>query len=108
MLLILILNRLKNQLDLYLSDKQAGFMKERGTKRQILVLRLLTEKVKRQGNKIYNCFIDFQKPFDTTKHKIIWSVLKSYAVEIKIIILLKNIYEETESAVRIGNDDYGE
>ena len=79
-LLIVLLNRLKNHLDPYLSDEQAGFRKDRSTVHQILPLRLLAEKAKRQGKKIYNCFIDFQKAFDTIKHKIIWAMLKSYGV----------------------------
>jgi hypothetical protein len=67
----------------------------------------LAEKAKRQGKKIYNCFIDFQKAFDTIKHKIIWAMLKSYGVQTKMITLLQKIYEKSQSAVRIGND-YGE
>jgi len=106
-LLTVLLNRLKSYLDPYLSEEQAGFRKDRSTVHQILVLRLLAEKAKRQGKKIYNCFIDFQKAFDTIKHKIIWAMLKSYGVETKIITLLQNIYEKSQSAVRIGND-YGE
>jgi len=106
-LLTVLLNRLKSYLDPYLSEEQAGFRKDRSTVHQILVLRLLAEKAKRQGKKIYNCFIDFQKAFDTIKHKIIWAMLKSYGVETKIITLLQNIYKKSQSAVRIGND-YGE
>ena len=105
--LVILLNRLKSQLDPYLSEEQAGFRKDRSTTHQILMLRLLAERAKRQGKKIYNCFIDFQKAFDTIKHKIIWAVLKSYGVDSQIITLLKRIYEKSESAVRVGND-YGE
>lgn len=105
--LIVILNRLKAHLDPYLSEEQAGFRRDRSTTHQILMLRLLAEKAKRQGKKIYNCFIDFQKAFDTIKHKIIWATLKSYGVDTKMITLLQNIYEKSQSAVRIGNE-YGE
>jgi len=106
-LLMVLLNRLKCYLDPYLSEEQAGFRKDRSTVHQILMLRLLAEKAKRQGKKIYNCFIDFQKAFDTIKHKIIWAMLKSYGVQTKMITLLQKIYEKSQSAVRIGND-YGE
>ena len=106
-LLIVLLNRLKNYLDPYLSEEQAGFRKDRSTVHQILMLRLLAEKAKRQGKKIYNCFIDFQKAFDMIKHKIIWAMLKSYGVETKMVTLLQKIYEKSQSAVRIGNE-YGE
>jgi len=103
--LVVLLNRLKNQLDPYLSEEQAGFRKDRSTIHQILTLRLLAEKAKRQGKKIYNCFIDFQKAFDTIKHKVIWATLKSYGVETKMVTLLKNIYENVQSAVWIGKEN---
>ena len=66
---------------------------------QILTLRLIAEKAKRQGKKIYNCFIDFQKAFDTVKHKVIWAVLRSYGIEEKMVTLLEKIYEKAQSAV---------
>ena len=104
-LLIVLLNRLKNHLDPYLSEAQAGFRKDRSTVHQILTLRLLAEKAKRQNKKIYNCFIDFQKAFDTIKHKIIWAMLNSYGVDTKMVTLLQKIYEKSQSAVRIGKDN---
>ncbi|CAM4940035.1 unnamed protein product [Rotaria socialis] len=104
-LLIVLVNRLKTHLDPYLSEEQAGFRKDRSTVHQILTLRLLAEKAKRQGKKIYSCFIDFQKAFDTIKHKIIWAMLKSYGVDAKMITLLQKIYEKSQSAVRIGRDN---
>ncbi|CAF1621865.1 unnamed protein product, partial [Adineta ricciae] len=103
-LLMVLLNRLKHQLDPFLSEEQAGFRKDRSTVHQILILRLLAEKAKRNGKKIYNCFIDFQKAFDTIKHEIIWAVLKSYGVNNKVVTLLEKIYGKSRSAVRIGTD----
>ena len=103
--LTVLLNRLKAHLDPYLSEEQAGFRKDRSTVHQILTLRLLAEKAKRQGKKVFNCFIDFQKAFDTIKHKIIWATLKSYGVETKMVTLMQKIYENAQSAVRIGKEN---
>ena len=102
--LTVLLNRLKTQLDPYLSEAQAGFRKDRSTVHQILTLRLLAEKAKRQEKKIFNCFINFQKVFNTIKHKIIWATLKSYGVETKMVTPLQKIYENAQSAVRIGKE----
>lgn len=63
--LIILLRRLQHQLELYLAEEQAGFRKDLSTVQQILLVRLLAEKAKRKGKKIYNCFIDFQKAFDS-------------------------------------------
>ena len=106
-LLIILLNRLKHQLEPHLSEEQAGFRKDRITVHQILTLRLIAEKAKRHGKKIYNCFIDFQKAFDTIKQKVIWAALRSYGVEEKMVTLLKKIYEKAQSTVRIGKHQGG-
>ena len=100
-----LLNRVKSHLDPYLSEEQAGFRKDRSTVHQILTLRLLAEKAKRQGKKIYNRFIDFQKAFDTIKHEVIWATLKSYGVETKMVTLLQKIYEKAQAAARVGNEN---
>ena len=104
-LLTVLLNRLKSHLDPYLSEEQAGFRKDRSTVHQILTLRQLAEKAKRQGKKIYNCFIDFQKAFDTIKHEVIWATLKSYGVETKMVNLLQKIYEKAQAAVQVGKEN---
>ena len=100
-LLIILLNRLKNQLEPHVSEEQVGFRKDRSILHQILTLRLIAEKAKRHGKK---CFIDFQKAFDTIKHKVIWPVLGSYSMEEKMVTLLQKIYEKAQSAVRIGKN----
>ena len=101
-LLIVLLNRLKQQLKPHLPEEQAGFRKDRNAVHQILTLRLIAEKAKRHEKKIYNCFIDFQKAFDTIKHKVIWAVLRSYGIEEKMVTLLQKIYEKAQSVVRVG------
>ena len=64
----------------------------------------MAEKAKRNGKKIYNCFIDFQKAFDTVEHKVIWALLRSYGVEYKLVTLLEKIYGQSQSAVRVGTN----
>jgi len=48
-----------------MSEEQEGFRKDRNTIQQILILRLIALKAKRKGRKVYHCFIDFQKAFDS-------------------------------------------
>ena len=100
----MLLNRLKHHLDPYIAEEQAELRKDRSTVHLILFLRLLAEKAKRNGKKLYNCFVDFQNAFDTVKHSIIWAVLRSYGVENKLVRLLQQIYKKSKAAVRIGTD----
>jgi Reverse transcriptase (RNA-dependent DNA polymerase) len=51
-LMMLLLERLKAQVEPYLSEEQAGFWLDRSTTHQILILRLIAERAKRKGRKI--------------------------------------------------------
>src|SRR5688572_2483272 len=84
-LMTILLSRLKAKTEVYMSDEQAGFRKDRSTVQQILMLRLIAEKAKRKNKPVYNCFVDFQKAFDSIKHDVTWAVLKSYGVGNRLI-----------------------
>jgi hypothetical protein len=85
-------------------DEQAGFRRDRSTVQQILMLRLIAEKAKRKGRVIYNCFIDFQKAFDSVKQNIIWATLRSYGVGKQLVQILQNTGEQSKAAVRIDKE----
>ena len=103
-LMMVLLERLKAQMEPHLSQEQAGFRKDRSTIHQILILRLIAEKAKRKGRHILNCFIDFRKAFDSIKHDVTWATLRSYGVGARLIKILQNICEISQSAVRVGGE----
>ena len=74
------------------------------TVQQILALRFVAENAQRKGKTIYNCFVDFQKAFDSIDQKVAWAVLQSYGVNVKLVRLLKDINKNAEAAVRLGNN----
>ena len=84
-----------------MSDKQAGFRKDRSTVQQILMLRLIAEKAKRKHKCVYNCFVDFQKAFDSIRHDVTWATLKSYGVGNRLVGILWNIGERSDSTVKV-------
>ena len=93
-LMMILTERLRTQIEEHLADEQAGFRKDRSTVQQILALRLIAEKARRKNNKIYNCFVDFQKAFDSIDQSITWAVLESYGVDNKLIRLLKETHKQ--------------
>ena len=103
-LMMVLLERLKSQMETHLSEEQAGFRKDRNTVQQILILRLIAEKAKRKGRHIFNCFIDFRKAFDSIRHDVTWATLRSYGVGKNLIRILQNICEISQSAVRVGGE----
>ena len=60
-----------------LSDVQAGFRKDRGTRDQTANILWIIEKARefQKKKKIYFCFIDYTKAFDCVDHNKLWKIL---------------------------------
>ena len=63
-----------------LSDAQAGFRKERGTRDQIVNKHWIIEKAREFQKNIYFCFIDYAKDFDCVDHNKLWKILKEMGI----------------------------
>src|SRR6218665_988684 len=77
-LMSVLAERLRAQTEEHLADEQAGFRKNRSTVQQMLTLRLIGGKARRKGKKVFNCFVDFQKAFDSIDQNVgssglVWS-----------------------------------
>jgi len=101
-MMIILLERLKPQLEPYLLEEQAGF----GKKQQHNPANTDTKIDSKKGfkNKAYNSFVDFQKAFNTMELNVIWAVLSSYGVQAKLIRVLRQLYEDSNAAVKMGKD----
>ena len=102
-------NRLSNWVEDHdiLAEEQCGFRKERECMDHIFTLNGIVEARMAQGKDTFVCFIDLRKAFDSVDRKLLWHKLqKFYSLEGKINIL-RAMYEEVESSVRV-NDDLSE
>ena len=103
-------NRLSNWVEDHdiLAEEQCGFRKERECMDHIFTLNGIVEARMAQGKETFVCFIDLRKSFDSVDRKLLWHKLqKFYGLEGKIINILRAMYEEVESSVRV-NDDLSE
>ena len=98
-MLKIIKNRLQPQADRIIAEEQAGFMKDRSTIEQIFNLRILCEKHNLQQKKLYHIFIDFRKAFDRVWQNALWSSMKKYNIDTKLINVIQSLYEKASSAV---------
>ena len=73
--------RLQQYVNRELSDVQAGFRKDRGTRDQIANIRWIMEKARGFQKNIYFCFIDYAKAFDCVDHNKLWKILKEMAYQ---------------------------
>src|SRR6218665_4052132 len=80
-LMMVLTERLKGQSEEYMTEEQAGFRRDRSTTQHLLALRLIGEKARRKNIKIFNCFVDFSKAFDSIDQNITWAAIDSYGVD---------------------------
>ena len=88
-----------------LHPSEIGFLKENRTSDHIFTLRTLIDKyVHKHNSKIYACFVDFRKAFDSVWHEGLFYRLLSYGINGKMFQLIKNLYSKSTCTVKIDNN----
>ena len=95
--------RLQQYVNRELPDVQAGFRKGRGTRDQIVNIHWIIKKAREFQKNIYFCFIDYAKAFDCVGHNKLWKILKEMGIPDHLTYLLRNMYADQETTVRIGH-----
>ena len=75
-----LLNRLKDSIDLKLREEQAGFRSGRSCSEQILTLRNIIEQSIEFNSSLYINFIDFKKAFDSVHRESVWEIAQIYGI----------------------------
>ena len=76
---------------------QAGFRRDFRTTDNIFVLRSLLEKYK--GKRLYCCFVDFKKAFDTVPRHMLWAVLHNIGIRGDMLRCLQSMYGHDTACV---------
>ena len=92
---------LQNYMNQELPDVQAGFRKGRGTRDQIANICWIIEKAREFRKKIYFCFIDYAKAFDSVDENKLRKILKEMIGADHHTCLLRDLYAGEEATVRI-------
>ena len=92
--------RLQQYINHELSDVQAGFRNDRGTRAQTTNIHWITERAREFQKKIYFCFIDCAKAFDCVDHNKLWKILKEMGIPDHLTCVLRNLYAGQETIVR--------
>ena len=87
-----------NRLLLWMNiDKnQAGGLENRGCTEQILALRLLIDYAKCRKRKLFICFIDFAKAYDTISRPMLFQVLREAGCGFVMLSAIRAMYESTK------------
>ena len=88
-----------------INSEQIGFKKNSRTSDHIFTLKTLVNKYvvdQRNGKKLYACFVDFQKAFDSVWHDALFRKLENKGINGNFLEVIKNIYSNTQCAVKIN------
>ena len=100
---------MNNRLVTYLIDckiihpSQIGFMKGSRTSDHIFVLKCIVESLKQKRRKLYACFIDLKKAFDTVWREAVLYKLLQIGCSDKFTRIIQSMYNNLQCAVKCEN-----
>ena len=106
-LLIVILNRLKNKVESEVSDCQAGYRSGRGTIDMLFVLQILIEKVRNTTEEAFITFIDYSKAFDSVQHHHLFQTMLKMGFPTHLVSLISNLYTNQSATIRWNGEHSG-
>ena len=88
-----------------IKNLKSGFLANNGTADHVLTLRTLIGKyVNCDKTKVYACFVDFRKAFDSVWHDgLLYKVLQ-INVRANFYKVIKSLYSNSTCSIRIGNN----
>ena len=95
----ILLERMKETIDVHLRDNQAGFRQNRSCVDQIATLRIIVEQSMEWNSPLLINFIDYEKAFDSVDRTTLWKVLRHYGIPLKLVRLIQNYYEGSRCCV---------
>ena len=87
-----------------LSESQLGFRKgNRTSDAHIIIHNLIDKYCKKNNTKIYSCFIDLSKAFDSVPRDILLKKLLNFGVKGNFFNIIRSIYSNDMACMKINN-----
>ena len=96
----MILNRMRDMVDVELPEEQAGFRPKCSCAQQIFTFRHIIEKHQEYQLPLAISFIDFTKAFDSIHRPSMRKILITYGIPRKIVSAIETIYEQSRRYMR--------
>lgn len=95
----IIINRIRDAIDIILRKEQAGFRRGRGCINQIFILRNIVEQCIEWNSPLFINFIDFKRAFDTIHRETLKKIMANYGIPGKIIRMVQAFYDHFSCVV---------
>ena len=87
-----------------LADNQLCFVPGNRTSDAHIIIHNLVKKICHKNNsRIYSCFVDFKKAFDSVPRDILLKKLKNLGVEGNFLNIVRHIYTTDKACIKLGN-----
>ena len=86
-----------------LTDAQYGFRPGFGTVDAVFALHSIINNSLSKNKRLYCCFIDYSRAFDSVSHYKLWKRLVRCGVTGKILNVIKSMYSKLKSCVKVNN-----
>ena len=87
-----------------LTDAQFGFKLGYSTVDAIFVPKSLISEFLSKKKKLYCCFVDYQKAFDSVDHVLLWRRLVKLGITGKLLNVVKSMCRQIKSCVRFNDE----
>jgi hypothetical protein len=102
----ILANRLVKFLDLnnVITEYQIGFTKKARTTDHILILKTIIDLAKKKHKKVFACFVDLKKAFDTVWHEGLLLKLYKIGLSSSFCKIIESMYAQLESSIKIDSE----
>jgi hypothetical protein len=87
-----------------ITDAQFGFKSKYSTVDAIFAMHSFIQKQLNEKKKLYCCFVDFQKCFDTISRNALWFKLLKHNINGKLIKVIRSMYDDIQLCVKHANN----
>ena len=85
-----------------LTDAQFGFRQGFGSTDAIFALHSLITGTLRKGKRLYCCFVDYTRAFDSVTHSKLWQKLVRCGITGKLLNVIRSMYGKIKSCVKLN------
>ena len=89
-----------------INENQIGFKTKSRTSDHVFVLKSLIDKYLTNGNKLYTCFVDFRKAFDSVNHLKLIYKLRETNIGSMLYNTIKSMYLNSTNDLQVKQDDF--
>ena len=99
----IIEHKLRKIIEPTLEETQSGFRRGRSTQDHVFTIKNIINKTLSTNKTTYMGFLDLEKAFDSVPRTKIWESLEKRKVGSNLMMIVKNLYEETNNCIIFRN-----